>query len=242
VPGAADGGVRLASASQGTDREENPEGLGYLSAHMGALGQTRKVLRRRAFLKECESVRKGSLTGAITKSFHWISWRRFARGLLLLERNRLGGSSELGNGQDVPKLRTAPRPSFLPKTIEAFEVDQFFPSIGRRTMMLNARKVYRPGDEITPSPPGDQRRQAAREARTRAAVAHERIGMPMQEVTHRVKNSLQSIAAMFEARSNKSGEGKAAPERVSHCINALGQHYSKLVNPTRAVDAATYLG
>jgi len=100
-------------------------------------------------------------------------------------------------------------------------------------MMLNARKVYGPGDEITPNPPGDRRRQAAREARTRAAVARKRIGMLMQEVTHRVKNSLQSIAAVVEARSHKSGEGKAAPERVSHCINALGQLYSKLVNPTR---------
>jgi hypothetical protein len=27
---------------------------------------------------------------------------------------------------------------------------------------------------------------------------------------------------MVEARSHKSGEGKAAPERVSHCIDALG--------------------
>jgi hypothetical protein len=63
VPGAADGGVRLASASQGTDREGNPEGHGYISAHMAPVGQTRKVLRRRAFSKKCESVRKGSLTG-----------------------------------------------------------------------------------------------------------------------------------------------------------------------------------
>jgi two-component sensor histidine kinase len=55
----------------------------------------------------------------------------------------------------------------------------------------------------------------------------------VQELTHRIKNSLQSIAALVEARSHKSGEGKAVPERVSHCINALGQLYSKLVNPTR---------
>jgi chemotaxis protein methyltransferase CheR len=50
----------------------------------------------------------------------------------------------------------------------------------------------------------------------------------MQELTHRVKNSLQSIAAMvmIEARSHKSGEGKAALERVSHRIDALGQLYA----------------
>ena len=69
--------------------------------------------------------------------------------------------------------------------------------------------------------------------------------MLMQELTHRVKNSLQSIAAMvfIEARSHKSGEGKAALERVSHRIDALGQLYSKLSksDTVEAVDAATYL-
>jgi two-component sensor histidine kinase len=77
------------------------------------------------------------------------------------------------------------------------------------------------------------------------AIAHERIGMLMQELTHRVKNSLQSIAAMvmIEARSQKSGEGKAALERVSHRIDALGQLYAKLSKSDKveSVDAATYL-
>jgi hypothetical protein len=56
------------------------------------------------------------------------------------------------------------------------------------------------------------------------AIAHERIVMLIQELTHRVKNSLQLIAAMvfIEARDHKRGEGKAALERVSHRIDALG--------------------
>jgi len=37
----------------------------------------------------------------------------------------------------TPRLR----PSFLGGTIETFEVDQLFPSIGRCTRMLNARKA-----------------------------------------------------------------------------------------------------
>ena len=77
------------------------------------------------------------------------------------------------------------------------------------------------------------------------AIAHKHIGMLMQEMTHRVKNSLQFIAAMvmIEARSHKSGEGKAALERVSHRIDALGHLYSKLskADTIEAVDAATYL-
>ena len=145
-----------------------------------------------------------------------------------------------------PKLRTALETIISGrKTIEAFEVDQYFPSIGRRVMVLNARKVYRPGNKI------QQILLAIEDVTERVrlerehAIAHERIGMLMQELTHRVKNSLQSIAAMvmIEARSHKSGEGKAALERVSHRIDALGQLYSKLSksDTVEAVDAATYL-
>jgi chemotaxis protein methyltransferase CheR len=50
----------------------------------------------------------------------------------------------LGNGQwDIPKLRV-----LLGKTLpeqgnmENYEVEHDFPSIGRRTMLLNARKVF----------------------------------------------------------------------------------------------------
>ena len=154
---------------------------------------------------------------------------------------------ELGNGQwDIPKLRTALETIISGRaTIEAFEVDQFFPSIGRRIMLLNARKIYRPGNRI------QQILLAIEDVTERVrlerehAIAHQRIGMLMQELTHRVKNSLQSIAAMvfIEARSHKSGEGKAALEKVSHRIDALGQLYSKLSksDTVEAVDAMTYL-
>ena len=77
------------------------------------------------------------------------------------------------------------------------------------------------------------------------AIASERIGMLLQELTHRIKNSLQIIVSMvsLEARNQKSGEGKAALERVSHRIAALGRLYSMLgeTNSVEAVDAASYL-
>jgi PAS domain S-box-containing protein len=154
---------------------------------------------------------------------------------------------ELGNGQwDIPKLRSALEAVISGRTtLEAFEVDQFFPSIGRRIMVLNARKVYQPGNKI------QQVLLAIEDVTERArlerdhAIAHERIGLLMQELTHRVKNSLQHIAAMvmIEARSHKSGEGKAALERVSRRIDALGQLYSTLSksDTVESVDAATYL-
>ena len=48
---------------------------------------------------------------------------------------------------------------------------------------------------------------------------------------------------MIESHSHQSGQGKAALERVSHRITALGHLYSKLTNAdsVAAVDAATYL-
>jgi PAS domain S-box-containing protein len=154
---------------------------------------------------------------------------------------------EIGNGQwDIPKLR-AKLDTIISgrQTIEAFEVEYLFPSIGRRTMMLNARKVYRPGDKIRlillVIEDVTERVRLEREH----AAAHQRIGMLLQELTHRVKNSLQFIGAMvmIEARSHRSGEGRAALERVSSRITALGQLYSTLskADTVEEIDAATYL-
>src|SRR6202047_418507 len=154
---------------------------------------------------------------------------------------------EIGNGEwDIPKLRTLLETIISGrKTIEAFEVEHFFPSIGQRIMVLNARTVYRPGNKI------QQILLAIADVPERVtlerehAAAHERIGVLLQELTHRVKNSLQLIASivMTEARTVLSAEGKAALERVSHRITALGQFYSKLTeaDTVEAVDAATYL-
>jgi len=157
---------------------------------------------------------------------------------------------EIGNGQwDIPELGAALGTVILGQngrnTVETFQVEHFFPSIGQRTMALNARRVYRPGgtreqillaiEDIT------ERAKLEREH----AVAHERIGILLQELTHRVRNSLQIISSMvmMEARSHKSGEGKAALERVSRRIDALGQLYSTLSksDTVESVDAATYL-
>ena len=154
---------------------------------------------------------------------------------------------EIGNGEwDIPMLRIALETIISgERTFEGFEVEQSFPSIGLRVMCLNARKVYRPGNKIQlillAIEDVTERVRLEREH----AIAGERIGMLLHELTHRVKNSLQIIAAMvsIEARSHKSGEGKAALERVSHRIGALGQLYSQLskANTVEAVDAATYL-
>ena len=55
---------------------------------------------------------------------------------------------DLGNRQwDIPALRTLLE-SVIPHraSVEGFEVEHDFPIIGQRTMLVNARKIFRPGD------------------------------------------------------------------------------------------------
>ena len=77
-------------------------------------------------------------------------------------------------------------------------------------MVLNARKVYRPGgkrqqillaiEDVT------ERVRLEREH----AAAHERIDRLLQELHHRVKNSLQFIASMvmIESRSHRAARAR----------------------------------
>ena len=85
---------------------------------------------------------------------------------------------ELGNGQwDIPEFRSLIE-AILPEhaTIEAFEVDRVFPSIGRRVMLLNARKVYRPGKQTQQVLLAIEDVTERRRLEHEHAIAHERIG------------------------------------------------------------------
>lgn len=57
---------------------------------------------------------------------------------------------DLGNGQwDIPALRRLLE-DVIPRqeVVEAYEVDHVFETIGRRSFVLNARKVFRPGNGV----------------------------------------------------------------------------------------------
>lgn len=194
-----------------------------------------------------ETIREGILvlTPDLTVRF---SNRSFCHMFAVAPEHTVGRKlHEIGNGQwDIPEVRTALETVISGgKTIEAFEVEHLFPSIGQRIMLLNARKVYQPGNGIQQILLAiDDVTERVRLEREHAA-AHERLGLLLQELSHRVKNSLQFIASMvmIEARSLESGEGKEVLARVSRRILALGRLYSKLseADTFEAVDAATYL-
>jgi PAS domain S-box-containing protein len=116
----------------------------------------------------------------------------------------------LAGGQwDIPALRALLEEVILDRrTIEAYEIDHEFGSIGCRTLLLNAREVF---DEANPNSAlllaiedVTQRRAAERE---KDELLREKEVL-LEEMRHRVANSLQIIASilLLKARTVQSEE------------------------------------
>ena len=129
---------------------------------------------------------------------------------------------ELGNGQwNIASLRER-LGKIIPDhaTIEGFEVEHDFPTLGRRTMLLNARKVFYEGNGST------RLLVAIEDVTERRALEREKDELLRQkdlllrEMNHRVNNSLQIIASilLLKAHTVQSAETRRhlqdAHERV----------------------------
>jgi chemotaxis protein methyltransferase CheR len=144
----------------------------------------------------------------------------------------------LGHGQwDIPALRVLLE-TILPERVamDGFEVDHVFPAIGHRIMLLNARKVlYDESDTMAIL-------LAFRDVTERRAIELEKAALLersedlrrqnevlLQEMKHRVANSLQIIASilMLKARAVSSDETRFhlqdAHQRVMS-VATLQQH------------------
>jgi PAS domain-containing protein len=94
-----------------------------------------------------ETIREGVLVVEFDLTIRFGN-RSFCHTFAVAPKHTVGRKLyEIGNGQwDIPKLLTSLETIISGrKTIEAFEVENFFPSIGQRILAFNARKVYRPG-------------------------------------------------------------------------------------------------
>ena len=112
----------------------------------------------------------------------------------------------LGDGQwDIPALRILLETIIPEKTsMDGFEVEHDFPGVGRKTMLLNARKVLYEDSpnatillafsDITARRAIEQEKQALLE-RTEELLRQKRV--LLQEMEHRVANSLSIIAAIL---------------------------------------------
>ena len=144
----------------------------------------------------------------------------------------------LGDGQwDIPKLRLLLE-KIVPErgVMEDYEVEHEFPGIGRRTMLLNARKVFYEGSPHTTLLLGiedvTERRALERDReqllRQKDALLREK-DILLEELQHRVANSLQIIAAiiLMKSRSVESEETRLhlqdAHNRVMS-VAAVQQH------------------
>ncbi len=138
---------------------------------------------------------------------------------------------EIDGGQwDIPELRELLETiSNGQAAVEGYEVDREFPAIGRRVMLLNARKVfYEQGAHSTVL-------LAFEDVTDRRAVERQvqelllEKDMLLEEIQHRVANSLQIIASILilKARSVQSEETRLqledAHQRVLS-IAAVQQH------------------
>jgi PAS domain S-box-containing protein len=115
----------------------------------------------------------------------------------------------LGDGQwDIPELRlllkdVAPQHAAM----EAYEVEQNFPVIGRRAMLLNAREVFSQRTQkliLLAIEDVTERRAAERQM---AELLQQKETL-LQEMQHRVANSLQIIASilLLKAKTVQSEE------------------------------------
>jgi PAS domain S-box-containing protein len=110
---------------------------------------------------------------------------------------------ELDNGRwDIPELRlmlseVAPQHVVM----EGYEVERDFPGIGRRSMLLNAREVFKGGDDrklilLTIEDVTDRRA-----AEQQIAELLQQKEVILQEMQHRIANSLQIIASILRLKS-----------------------------------------
>jgi chemotaxis protein methyltransferase CheR len=154
---------------------------------------------------------------------------------------------EIDDGEwDIPELRellaTVVKDGLA---IEGYEVDREFPAIGRRTMLLNARKVfYESGTHTTVL-------LAFEDITSRRAIERQvqellrEKDMLLEEMQHRVANSLQIIASilLIKARTVQSEEARLqledAHQRVLS-VSAVQQHLH-ISGRNEPIDVASYL-
>ena len=154
---------------------------------------------------------------------------------------------EIDGGQwNIPELRHILETITKDRTaVEGYEVDRDFPVIGRRTMLLNAREVfYQNGTQTTVL-------LAFEDITDRRAIERQVVellrekDMLLEEMQHRVANSLQIIASilLIKARTVQSEEARLqledAHKRVLS-VSAVQQHLH-IASRNEPIEIASYL-
>lgn len=155
---------------------------------------------------------------------------------------------EMGNGQwDIPALEEMLDEVLTEnEPVVDFEVRHDFPGIGEKLIVLNAHKILRDGENsktiLLAMQDATHERRLERDQKT----ALERANDLLEELNHRVMNSLAMIGSIMaiESRSLSDEDCKAAFERINSRVMSIGALYRGLVRneSVNQVSADEYIG
>jgi two-component sensor histidine kinase len=156
----------------------------------------------------------------------------------------------LGDGQwDIPKLRVLLE-KIIPEhgVMEGYEVEHEFPDLGQRTISLDARQVFYGGGADTTILLGMEDVTERRILEREKDELLRQKGILLEEMQHRVANSLQIIASiiLLKAKTVQSEETRIhlqeAHQRVMSIAAVQQQlHASGVVGPVEMVPYLTKL-
>ncbi len=154
---------------------------------------------------------------------------------------------EIENGQwDIPELRNLLNTIVKDhETIEGYEVDREFPTIGRRIMLLNARRVFyekeTPASVLLAFEDITDRRAIELQVQT---LLQEK-DMLLEEMQHRVANSLQIIASilLIKARTVQSEETRLQLQDAHQRVLSVAavQRHLQVSGHGAPIEIANYL-
>ena len=154
---------------------------------------------------------------------------------------------DLGSGEwNNPALRELLE-RIIPEhgVMDHFEVEQDFPTIGPRTMLLNARKVFYQGDLNTTLLLAIEDITDRRIAERLLHSLSEQKDTLLSEMSHRVANSLQIIASilLLKARSVQSEETRGHLEDAHRRVMSVAslQQHLKATGMGEEVELGSYL-
>ena len=151
-----------------------------------------------------------------------------------------------GGQWDIPELRELLETiSNGEATIEGYEVDRKFPAIGRRVMLLNARKVfYEKGTHSTVLLAFEDITDRRAIERQVQELLREKE-MLLEEMQHRVANSLQIIASilLIKARTVQSEETRLQLEDAHQRVLSVAavQQHLHFFGRNEPIELANYL-
>jgi PAS domain S-box-containing protein len=144
---------------------------------------------------------------------------------------------ELGERQwDIPDLRHLLE-AVIPRSraVEGYEVEHEFPHLGRRAMLLSARKLFHPDNT------GTTLLLAIEDVTERRQMEHERE-LRFGELRHRVKNLLAVVQALARQTEVEGRSGAEYRDAFLGRLEALVQAHELAFGTEGGVDLAALVG